>query len=361
MQSNDVGKIENRNFLILEKKYSPNIYVIFNFRKLCLYNERDFFDVVQLNKKQIESGLSKLKCRIHELNDTLQKCRNQNEKTKVIIKNGTVNQHFDEKNPIDFMEWELDLSFNYFENISIDEILMMLIQHRLIGTDKEQGGQDCILRCDNLNTLNLSKNCLENFPCIKTYKLMNLKNIYISHNNLESKEVEEKRNSNVHIKVEEFMDRVSGNDVGILNSNLENLEYVNFQSNKMESFSLIKYLFNHHKKITHMNIGLNKLKMLNNLPVLENLKILNVSLNKLCFSNYSHVAEENKNMLPCVNLNEDCHHNTNSDAILQFFLQTLKKKFPQLEHINMKHNPVYDMIKESVKNKKSNSLSYFPF
>lgn len=365
--------MNTRNFLIFEKTVTKSIYLILNFRKLLLYNEHEFLNFVQMNEEKIKSELQQLEYTIEHLKHNHSKYANRN---VAIEENTNYNEseiHSMENSSDYFIEWELDLSFNFFEEISIDEILCILIQQGIVGTCKKQKGKEHLLCCDNLNTLNLRKNCLKIFPCIKNYKLIHLTNIYISHNNLGPVENENKLETSKNRKKKDFVNHFDDDDndemEGILNNSLENVEYVNFQNNDMESFALVKYLFNNHKKLAHLNISFNKLKSLNDLPILQNLKSLNVSLNKLSFVNTIHYKEKNERILKDCNYTEcsknDAHSvgssSSYSDIILSHLVQTLQKHFPKLGHIDMKFTPVYDLIKETIKKKNSSFPDYFPF
>ncbi|CRG96613.1 leucine-rich repeat protein [Plasmodium gallinaceum] len=328
-------KKNNRNFLFFEKPHDIDncINIILNFKKLKINNEENFSQIINIYKNNIIRDIIKIQKKLDLIiNNSL---NNDNNKKELII------------------QWELDLSHNYFKEISIDNILSILIEKNIIK-EKEN-----IFHINNLKTLNLRKNCLTKFPYINKYKLNNLINLCISHNDIN----EIIFNKNNIDNSNNFVAKINhDNNEGILNELIPNLKNIYLQNNKIESFLFLRYLFNHHREITNINISFNKISHLNHLPSLKNLKYLDVSFNTLLYYDYEDNEYKNINVKEleyfCNNENTDLHKN--NDFIFHNFLLTLKNYFPNLKNINTKNTLIYNLIKYNIKKKKKNSI-YFPF
>ncbi|CRG99276.1 leucine-rich repeat protein, putative [Plasmodium relictum] len=316
---NEEDENNSRVFIFFERQYDIDngINIILNFKKLKLNNEQNFLEIINLNKNNIIRDIIKIKKKLEVISNSI---NNHNNKKELNI------------------QWELDLSFNYFKIISIDSILSILIEQNIIN-EKEN-----IFYVNNLKTLNLRKNCLKKFPYICNYKLNNLTNLCLSHNDIN--DITTINNENNLLNNNCLTEKINyDNNKGVLNEIIPNLKNIYLQNNKIESFSFIKYLFNHHKEIININISFNKIKYLCHLPFLKSLKYLDISFNALLCCNiedteYKNITKELENS--CKKENNDLYKN-DSDFTSYHFLLTFKNYFPNLKNINTKNNHLYNL------------------
>ncbi|ANQ07356.1 Uncharacterized protein PCOAH_00018580 [Plasmodium coatneyi] len=352
-----------RTFVYMERTDEPPgacTKLILNFKKLKLRSEKNFAEMVRQNRATILDALKKVEVGIaaatinnmgipsrKDNNVELGKCDNQEEAKNLIV-------------------WELDLSCNYFVHLSIDNLLFILIQNEIIS-------KGSVLKVHNLKTINIRKNLLIVFPYWGKHKLENLLHLCLSHN--EICELEPMDGSPTPAKMETppacennverdplFVAETKGEppgEEGALNWQAPNLTHLYLQNNKITSLHFVKYLLNGHKNISHINISFNRIKSLSDFPFLANLKQFDLSFNTelSCLrggkevegkrvdnllSAYDHEGEGEQNdhegsyffNMPSGGDKKLRHHN---------IFVTLKHFFPNLENLNLKHTPLFNI------------------
>ncbi|SPJ10140.1 leucine-rich repeat protein [Plasmodium sp. DRC-Itaito] len=460
----NVNDKDKTSFIFYEKIYNGDetcfFNIIINFKKLKIYNEKDFEEVINLNAENILKDIVKIEQQLQRNiynTEIIKKGHNKNKKKEVLdidINNEKDNKNMNEINyshnkydncddlyknynkGFDIIKahndsniksyklkensereekkicvmWDLDLSYNYFKEISIDNILSIMISKNII-CDKN------ILQLNNLRTLNLRKNNLIYFPYISKFVLDGLVNIHISHNyitgcNNYMDKIDNMTYINKNICQGEIKNKINNNDFnyeGTWNNMVPNLKNIYLQNNYLQSFFSLKYLINKHKNIKYINISFNKIKLLTDLFILKNVEHINLSYNTFmilesnmtshAFSkgisnnkekkndiflnninkdksseqdkeisiNVDHTIEQrcthfciegqnNKNMLISDSTYKNQHDNNivhnkynNNKIIFHNLLLNLKFFFPCLKNLNIKYTEVYHKFKLYIK------------
>ncbi|SOV76123.1 leucine-rich repeat protein [Plasmodium sp. gorilla clade G3] len=369
----DVNDKDNKPFIFYEKIYECDntsffFNIIISFKKLKIYNEKDFERVINLNEENILKDIVSIEQQLQQniYNTEIIKKRNdksKNEKKEVFdidINNEMDNKNINEINynnnkydncddlyknykegfdiinvyidsniksyilnekcereekKFDVM-WDLDLSYNYFKDISIDNILSIMIKKNIIS-DKN------ILQLNNLRTLNLRKNNLIYFPYISKFVLDGLINIHLSHNyitgcNNYMNKIDNMTYANNNICEGGIKNQINNNHFyyeGTWNNIIPNLKNIYLQNNYLQSFFSLKYLINEHNNIKYINISFNKINFLTDLFILKNVEYINLSYNtfmKLQSNMMSHelIKDIRNNKYK---MNNICHKNINKD------------------------------------------------
>ncbi|SOV22434.1 leucine-rich repeat protein [Plasmodium sp. DRC-Itaito] len=476
-QKYHVNDKKNTSFLFYEKIYEGDERCLFNiiisFKKLKIYNEKDFEEVINLNSENIlkdivmieeqlqrntynneiiKEGKNKSKNKkyfdidehinkemdninINQINNNNNNNNNKYDNCDDIYKNcknqfDIINAHIDSNinghilNKISEREekklcviWDLDLSYNYFKEISIDNIFSIMIKKNIIS-DKN------IIQLNNLRTLNLRKNNLIYFPYISKFVLDGLINLHISHNYIEGcknymdkmnniknldknicdKEINNKKNNKIN-------NNINNNNFyyeGMWNNIVPNLKNIYLQNNYLQSFFSLKYLINKHKNIKYINISFNKIKFLTDLFILKNVEHINLSYNTFMklqsnmtsdgltkdINNIKHKNDISNNMDELIENDEDIsmnvdhtikqkdvsfclegrdnrnilnlertyknNYDNDNKIIFHNFLLNLKFFFPCLKNLNIKYTGVYYKFKFYIKKEDyKDELNYF--
>ncbi|KJP89443.1 hypothetical protein AK88_00886 [Plasmodium fragile] len=349
-----------RTFVYMERTDEPSgacTNVILNFKKLKLRSEQNVAQMVRQNRATILDALKKAEVGIAA--DGSNKIGIPSLKNKE-VESGKCDNQEKAKNLI---VWELDLSWNYFTHLSIDNILCVLIENEIIG-------EGSVLKVHNLKTINIQKNLLIIFPYWGKYKLENLLHLCLSHNEIcelapmdgSSTPAKMETRPPCGINVERdplFVAETKGehpSEEGALNWQAPNLTHLYLQHNKITSLHFVKYLLNGHKNISHINISFNRIKWFSYFPFLANLKQFDLSFNTQLsclrgdkevegkrvdnlFSAYDHEGEGGQNGYERSNF---FNMPSRGDKKLshQNLVVTLKCFFPNLESINLKHTPL---------------------
>ncbi|SOV14000.1 leucine-rich repeat protein [Plasmodium sp. gorilla clade G2] len=461
---------KQNTFLFYEKIYEGDDRCLFNiiisFKKLKIYNEKDFEEVINLNGENILKDIVKIEEQLQRntynneiTKEEKNKSKSKNKNEKYFDIDEHINKEMDNininqinynnnnnkydicddiykncKNQFDIINaynnsninshilnkksereekklcviWDLDLSYNYFKEISLDNIFSIMIKKNIIS-DKN------IIQLNNLRTLNLRKNNLIYFPYISKFVLDGLIDLYISHNYIEGcknymDEMNNMKNVDKNIYDKEINNKINNNInnnnnlyyEGMWNNIVPNLKNIYLQNNYLESFFSLKYLINKHKNIKYINISFNKINFLTDLFILKNVEHINLSYNTFMnlqsnmtsdgltknINNIKHKkndinnnnnnnmdeliendeeisinvdhtikqkdvpfyleGRENRNML---NLEPTYKNNYDNDNKIIFhnFLLNLKIFFPCLKNLNIKYTAVYYKFKLYIK------------
>ncbi|KAI4839309.1 leucine-rich repeat protein [Plasmodium brasilianum] len=363
---------DRRVFTYIERtnEFDENyINIILNFKKLNIKSEQIFDDIVSANKISIIDDIKKAQKELERISRG--KSNYHLYKKELTTQNNIENLKYDNSKHLSVI-WELDLSFNYFTEISIDDILSILFKNDII---KEKG----ILHLNNLRALNLRKNYLNKVPYVCKYTLTQLRILCLSHNELgglgnicQGNIAKEEGAEGEGVQENEAEVENMPVDEGILNENFPNLEHVYFQNNKIESFIFLKCLLNKHKKITHINISFNKISSFKSFPYLKNLKYFDLSFNtELLLYNDNEEDERRKREEITMEMEQQNIFNNKyfslplnydkQDFLIYNFLMLLKHSFPNLQKINIKHTPTYSLIKHKINRENKNEFIYYPF
>ncbi|GAW80132.1 leucine-rich repeat protein [Plasmodium gonderi] len=373
------------SFIYIErtvKECDPYVHVILNFKKLKLNSEESFSQMVRENCERILDDLENAEIGIRSISTNIWKAlscqRNKNnkgikEKKKENEESGKLYNIYEKKSII---VWELDLSYNFFTNLSIDNILFVLIQNKIIN-------EMSIFNLNNLTTINLQKNMLTTFPHCSKYKLMNLLHFCLSHNEIcklgnvdisqecEKYETESCEENFVEMetipiyKIKTETATLVGDEMnsdgryvyveGILNESAPNLTHLYLQNNKIMSLQFLKYLLNGHKNISHINLSFNMIKSFNYFPFLKNLKNFDLSFNTqltICYSGdeverkrIEELIKEHKYNIPMSNNFFNIPIRDSKDLKYCNTFLKLKLFSPNLQNVNLKHTPLLYSLK----------------
>ncbi|SBT33676.1 leucine-rich repeat protein [Plasmodium ovale wallikeri] len=381
-KGNKESPSNRHNFIYLERgQESDQTYLnlILNFKKQKLTSEEQFDGYVELHKNSILHDIQRVQMSLEEyrgkwkdiIEERIRTDDNIYKETMDSESRETVHNCKDTKGEIPIF-WELDLSHNRFKDISIDKMIAILTCHKIVG-------EEMILRVQNLRTLNLSKNNLCAFPYMQEVKFSNLMILSLSNNSLGTSDVARDYSRNT-LKEGTFEDLPNEDNVdmhyatlvagGTLNDAAPNLIRLYLQNNKIKSLFFVNRLVNHHGKLTHINISFNVIEELDFLPFLQNLEQLDLSFNTQLSHCYDERGDNKKVPKKGNEHTENCFTERNSspcvgdnrDPLFYNLLANLKSAFPNLKKVNIKHTPIYDLIKRNIGERKNkNELSYWPF
>ncbi|KNG76337.1 leucine-rich repeat protein 9 [Plasmodium falciparum IGH-CR14] len=470
-ENSNVNDKDTPSFIFYEKTYEGDDTCFFNiiisFKKLKIYNEKDFEEVINLNAEHILKDIVKIEEGLQRNiynTEIIKKRNNKKRNKKKEVFDIDINNEMDNENMNDInynpnkydncddlyknykerfdilinelndsniksytlkeksegeeekkklcVMWELDLSYNYFKEISIDNILSIMISKNIIPHKN-------ILQLNNLRTLNLRKNNLIYFPYISNFVLDGLVNIHISHNYINGcNNYIDKIDNMTYISknlceedIKNKINNINFNNEGTWNKIIPNLKNIYVQNNYLQSFFSLKYLINKHKNIKYINISFNKINFLTDLFILKNVEHINLSYNTFMnvesnmtshgitkdinnnmdekndiyhnninknettqqdeeiTINVDHTIEqtsthfciegqENKNMLISDSTYKNQHDNdnnnvhnkdNNNEIIFHNLLLNLKFFFPSLKNLNIKYTEVYQKFKLYIK------------